>query len=68
MIETDTALQIYYADDWDVEQYTIDDMWINLCTVDDTLSVQFIERETGIVKECVLVDDCLDSSIDFNVE
>jgi len=68
VIKTDTALQIYYADDWGVEQCTIDDMWVNLCTVDDTLSVQFIERDTGIAKSCVMVDDCLETSIDFNVE
>ncbi len=68
VIETDVEVQIFYDEDWSVSTMTIDELWTQFCAVDSSKPVVFINKETGERKKSVGVDDCLGTTIDFNVE
>lgn len=68
VIEDETEIKIFYDEDWAMPTMTIEEMWAQFCFVDSTKPFVFIHKETGERKKFLMVDDCLGTTIDFNVE
>lgn len=67
VVGSKVGLCIYYSEPEGSKPFTIDDIWTHLCSVDESVQVYFINRETGAYRTCKMVDYCLDDSIEFKV-
>ncbi len=68
VVEDDTEIKIFYDEDWSISTMTIEELWTQFCAVDSSKPCVFIHNETGERKKFLCVDDCLGTTIDFNVE
>lgn len=68
VVELDTQIQICFADfSGEDTTMTIDDLWTKFCSIDTTKPVVFYHRDSRTFGNYIDVDDCLGTTIDFNI-